>query len=87
MLPTLILLGSPDPFFCLAALRIKTVAGAVFAFLAANPVVLVIGAIAGAIALLAAAWRNNLGDIQGKTKTTFNFLKKVFEDPGLILFV
>lgn len=51
--------------------------GPAFAFLAANPIILIIGLIIGAITLLVIAWRNNWGNIQGITKTTFEFIQAV----------
>jgi len=39
------------------------------------PIILTVGLIAGAIALLVVAWRNNWGDIQGKTESAVEFIK------------
>lgn len=51
---------------------------AAFAPLLANPVTWVILAIVGAIALLAVAWKNNWGDIQGKTQAVITWLTQAF---------
>lgn len=61
------------------AMAVKGV-GMAFAFLAANPIVLIIGAIVGAVILLATAWNNNWFDIQGKTKAALDFIGAVFQD-------
>lgn len=47
---------------------------AIGAFLLANPITLVILAIAAAMGALALAWKNNWGDIQGKTKSVMSFV-------------
>lgn len=52
---------------------------AAFTFLALNPIILVIGAIIAVIALLALAWKKNLGGIQDKTKAFVGVLKSAFE--------
>jgi TP901 family phage tail tape measure protein len=49
-----------------------------FAFLAANPIVIVIALIVAAIVLLALAWKNNWFDIQGKTKAAIDFIGNAF---------
>lgn len=46
--------------------------------LLANPITWIIIAIIAAIALLALAWRNNWGDIQGKTQAAIEFVKEKF---------
>lgn len=43
------------------------------------PLILVIGAIGIAIGLLALAWSNNWGDIQGKTSAVIGFLQDLFD--------
>lgn len=55
----------------------KTAATALLPLLA-NPVTWVIIAIVAAIALLALAWKNNWGDIQGKTQAAIEFVKEKF---------
>lgn len=44
-----------------------------------GPVTIVIAAVAAAIGLLTVAWRNNWGDIQGKTEAVVNFLRGLIE--------
>lgn len=51
---------------------------AAFAPLLANPITWIILAIVGAIALLALAWKNNWGDIQGKTQAVVTWLTTAF---------
>jgi phage-related protein len=41
-----------------------------------GPVLLIIGLVIGAIALLALAWKNNWGDIQGKTEAVVDWLRE-----------
>lgn len=43
------------------------------------PWIAIIGVIIGVVALLALAWKNNWGDIQGKTAAVIDFLKEKFE--------
>ncbi|MDQ2913642.1 MAG: phage tail tape measure protein [Chloroflexota bacterium] len=43
------------------------------------PLILIVGGIALAIGLLALAWSNNWGDIQGKTKVAVDFLLDIFD--------
>lgn len=47
----------------------------VFAFLAANPVVIILGLIVAAVVLLHLAWKNNWGGIREKTKAAVDFVK------------
>ena len=47
-----------------------------FAFIAANPIVLIIGAIIGACVLLYEAWKHNWGGIRDKTKAVIDEIKK-----------
>lgn len=45
-----------------------------------GPVTLVIGAVAGLVALLAVAWRQNWGDIQGKTQAAWETIRPILEN-------
>ena len=65
--------------FNLIAGSVKLVNGA-FTLLAANPIILVIGSIIIIVGLLALAWKNNWGDIQGKTKKVVDFITKSIKD-------
>lgn len=47
-----------------------------FAFIAANPIVLIIAAIIGACVLLYEAWKHNWGGIRDKTKAVIDEIKK-----------
>lgn len=72
-------------FFALlpvAMAGITAAAGVLGAVLAVvfSPVTLIILAIVAAIALLALAWKNNWGDIQGKTKAVVSFLVSAFQN-------
>ena len=44
-----------------------------------GPLLLVIGAVIAVIALLALAWKNNWGDIQGKTKKAIDFIRNIIQ--------
>lgn len=56
---------------------IATAGGVVSAIVAilGGPLTIAIGAVALAIGVLVAAWRNNWGDIQGKTQAALDFIK------------
>ncbi len=69
--PTLLAVGT--------AMKMATTIGPALTA-AFNPVGLVIMAVAGAIALLAFAWKENIGGIQEKTKAAFDMIKATFED-------
>lgn len=57
---------------------VATVGGAIVAVLG-GPITLIILAIIAIVALLALAWKNNWGDIQGKTKAVVDWLKGAFQ--------
>lgn len=57
---------------------IQSAAAGLFAFLLANPIVLIIAAIVAAIVFLALAWKNNWFDIQGKTQAAIEFIGNLF---------
>ena len=44
-----------------------------------GPLLLIIGAVIAIIALLVAAWKNNWGDIQGKTKAAIQFIRNLIQ--------
>jgi len=69
--PLLIVVGS----LISALATIIPIVGAVVGVLS-GPVLLVIGLVVGAIALLALAWKNNWGDIQGKTHAVVDWLRE-----------
>jgi hypothetical protein len=70
--PLLIIVGS----LVGAIGSIIPVVGAVVGVLS-GPLLLVIGAVIAAVALLVAAWKNNWGDIQGKTKAAIEFVRNI----------
>lgn len=47
--------------------------------IAAAPIILAVGALVGAVALLRHAWENNWGDIQGKTQAAWDFIQPYFQ--------
>ena len=55
----------------------SAVAGAIG--IAVGPLLLIIAAVIAVVALLAVAWKNNWGDIQGKTKAVVDWLKNAFQ--------
>lgn len=70
-------LGFQGLKLAMTAIKAKALMAA-FAPLLANPITWVILAIVGAIALLALAWKNNWGDIQGKTQAVVATLTQWF---------
>lgn len=67
----------------------QAVAAAVPVIVAWAPVIAIILVIAAVIALLALAWKNNWGDIQGKTQVAVDFVKEKFNQlrEGVGLFI
>jgi len=72
--PLLVIIGS----LISAIAAIIPVVGAVAGVLS-FPLIAIIAAVAAVIALLAAAWKNNWGDIRGKAQAVIAFLKPLFE--------
>lgn len=72
--PLLLIVGS----LISAIGSIIPVVGAVVGVLS-GPLLLIIGAVIGVVALLAAAWRNNWGDIQGKTKAAIDWIRGIIQ--------
>jgi len=70
--PLLLIVGS----LVSAIGTIIPVVGAVVGVLS-GPLILIIGAVIGVIALLTAAWKNNWGDIQGKTQAVITFIRNL----------
>lgn len=65
--------------FRTVGMGIIKVAGRVFAFLAANPIVAIIVIIIGACVLLYQAWKHNWGGIRDKTRAVVDFIKPKIE--------
>lgn len=64
-----------------AAIAVASIATTIAGIIAAiNPISLIIGAIVLAIGVLAAAWTENWGDIQGKVAAVWAILEPIFED-------
>lgn len=70
-------------------IKVSAIPGAASLIAALGPILLPIIAIGAAVGLLAIAWSNNWGDIQGKTKAAVDFimglLKPLFDFVGQVL--
>ncbi|CCF83651.1 phage tail protein [Nitrolancea hollandica] len=64
--------------FFISAGATQGILGSLIAILG-GPVTVAIAAVAGTVALLAAAWVNNWGDIRGKTAAAWEILKSIFQ--------
>lgn len=72
--PLLLIVGSLISAFTTIIPAVTAVVGVL-----SGPLLLIIGAVVGVIALLALAWKNNWGDIQGKTKAAIDFIRNLIQ--------